>query len=221
MKLDLTLNKLKNTNFSSLYNSFMVKSELSTKQYQSLLALAICFSNATDENIKRLGYRIIVEYCNQKNEYNPLYEIAINNGLYPISKFIERNYITEGDKNFFTEWNDAFSEQYASKNIYQSEQQHSLFDFFLNNMANTVSIIAPTSYGKSELILSAIKQYNGKNICVLTSTKALLSQTKKRIKNMANISLSKIVVHPEMYNAKDTTCLAVLTQERLLRLFKF
>ena len=220
MKLDLTLNKLKNTNFSSLYNSFMVKSELSTKQYQSLLALAICFSNATDENIKRLGYRIIVEYCNQKNEYNPLYEIAINNGLYPISKFIERNYITEGDKNFFTEWNDAFSEQYASKNIYQSEQQHSLFDFFLNNMANTVSIIAPTSYGKSELILSAIKQYNGKNICVLTSTKALLSQTKKRIKNMANISLSKIVVHPEMYNAKDTSCLAVLTQERLLRLFK-
>ena len=42
------------------------------------------------------------------------------------------------------------------------------------------SVIAPTSYGKSELIISAVKEYAGKRICILTSTKALLIQTKEK-----------------------------------------
>lgn len=45
-------------------------------------------------------------------------------------------------------------------------------------------------------------------------------QTKKRIKEISKGLFPKIVVHPEMYNPKDSACLAVLTQERLLRVFK-
>ena len=150
----------------------------------------------------------------------PLYEIAINKGLYPVSKFIERHYIDDDQRNFFTEWNDAFTEQYISGNICRSEQQDALIKFFEKKYNNTISISAPTSYGKSELILSTIKEYKGRKICVLTSTKALLTQTKKRIQQISKGIFPKVVVHPEMYNSKDVSCLAVLTQERLLRVLK-
>ena len=220
MKYDLTLAKIRNTDFASLYDRFIVGEKLSQKQYEILLAIAICFTNADDTNVQQLGYRIVVEYCNQTNDYIPLYEIAVNKGLYPVSKFIEQHYIDDSKRNFFTEWNDAFTEQYISGEICRSEQQNSLVHFFESKKDDTVSVIAPTSYGKSELILSAVKEYAGKNICVLTSTKALLIQTKKRVQQISKGIFPKIVVHPEMYNPNDSSCLAVLTQERLLRIFK-
>ena len=220
MKYDLTLAKIRNTDFASLYDRFIVGEKLSQKQYEILLAIAICFTNADDTNVQQLGYRIVVEYCNQTNDYIPLYEIAVNKGLYPVSKFIEQHYIDDSKRNFFTEWNDAFTEQYISGEICRSEQQNSLVHFFESKKDDTVSVIAPTSYGKSELILSAVKEYAGKKICVLTSTKALLIQTKKRVQKISKGIFPKIVVHPEMYNPNDSSCLAVLTQERLLRIFK-
>ena len=220
MKYDLTLTKIKNTDFASLYDRFIVGEKLSQKQYEILLAIAICFTNADDINVRQLGYRIVVEYCNQTDDYIPLYEIAVNQGLYPVSKFIEQHYVDDTKRNFFTEWNDAFTEQYVSGDMCRSEQQNSLVKFFESKKADTVSVIAPTSYGKSELILSAVKDYAGRKICVLTSTKALLIQTKKRIQQISKGIFPKVVVHPEMYNPNDSSCLAVLTQERLLRVFK-
>ena len=220
MKYDLTLAKIRNTDFASLYDRFIAGEKLSQKQYEILLAIAICFTNADDTNVQQLGYRIVVEYCNQTNDYIPLYEIAVNKGLYPVSKFIEQHYIDDSKRNFFTEWNDAFTEQYVSGEVCRSEQQNSLVHFFESKKDDTVSVIAPTSYGKSELILSAVKEYAGKKICVLTSTKALLIQTKKRVQQISKDIFPKIVVHPEMYNPNDSSCLAVLTQERLLRIFK-
>lgn len=220
MKYDLTLKKIKNTSFSTIYNRFIIGDKLTSKEFECILALAVCFTNAEDVNVQRLGYRIIVEYCNSTGDYAPLYEITINKGLYPICKFIELHHLPKERRNFFTEWNDAFLEQYSASSIYQSEQQKGLVDFFSDNKKNTISVIAPTSYGKSELILSAIQEYAGKKVCVITSTKALLMQTKKRIKEISKGLFPKIVVHPEMYNPKDSACLAVLTQERLLRVFK-
>lgn len=220
MKYDLTLKKIKNTSFSTIYNRFIIGDKLTSKEFECILALAVCFTNAEDVNVQRLGYRIIVEYCNSTSDYAPLYEITINKGLYPICKFIELHHLPKERRNFFTEWNDAFLEQYSASSIYQSEQQKGLVDFFSDNKKNTISVIAPTSYGKSELILSAIQEYAGKKVCVITSTKALLMQTKKRIKEISKGLFPKIVVHPEMYNPKDSACLAVLTQERLLRVFK-
>lgn len=220
MKRDLTLAKIKNTDFTSLYHRFILRESLSKREYECLLAIAICFTNADDVKVKQFGYRIIVEYCNQTDNYAPLYEISINEGLYPVSKFIEQHYVSDKHRNFFTEWNNAFLEQYSIGDVYQSEQQQLLVRFFNSKKSKTISIIAPTSYGKSELIVSAVKDYVGKKICILTSTKALLIQTKKRIQSVAKGLFPKIIVHPEMYNSRDASCLAVLTQERLLRLFK-
>lgn len=100
MKRDLTLAKIKNTAFASLYNRFLLGESLNRREYKSLLAIAICFTNADDIKVQQFGYRIIVEYCNQTGDYAPLYEISINEGLYPVSKFIEQHYATDKHRNF-------------------------------------------------------------------------------------------------------------------------
>ena len=71
MKFDLTLNKLKKTNFFLLYDRFIIGEALSWKEYECLLAIAICFTNAADVFVQQLGYRIIVEFCNQKIVIRP------------------------------------------------------------------------------------------------------------------------------------------------------
>ena len=220
MKNDLTLRKLKNTNFGNLYNRFIVGSEMNSNEYECLLALAVCFTNADDTYVQQLGYRIIVEYCNQTGSYLPLYEISINKGLYPVSEFIEEHHINDEKRNFFTEWNTAFMQQYSDNGIFKSKEQSMMGNFFKNREMKTVSVIAPTSYGKSDLILNAVKQYRGKKICIITSTKALLLQTKQRIQKASKEYFPKIVIHPEMYNPSESSLLAVLTQERLLRVLK-
>ena len=62
MNYDLTLAKINNTDFKLLYEKFIIGEKLKQKQYEILLAIAICFTNAKDVNVQQLGYRIVVEY---------------------------------------------------------------------------------------------------------------------------------------------------------------
>ena len=217
---ELTLLRLKNTNFPELYSKYMLNGELPLHDMEKLLSVAVYLVNIKNVTLQHLGYRIIVNYCNNYKNYKPLYEIANFYGLYPVSKFIEDHYIADDEKTFFSAWNDASVEQYRHDSIYQTEEQKELDDFYVEGKSANVSVVAPTSYGKSELILESIKQYQGKKICIVTSTKALLLQMKKRIVSSGIVSGKKIVVHPEMYSNKDNTCIAVLTQERFQRLLK-
>ena len=57
-----------------------------------------------------------------------------------------------------------------------------------------------------------VKEHAGKKICVLTLTKALLMQAKERIQSVSK-NFSNIVVHLEMYNFEDKSCLTILIQE--------
>lgn len=217
---DLSLRKIKNTAFSEIYQKLVAYSSLTNIEQKKLLEIAIVFLNSDDLYVRQLGYRIIVIFSNRFNNYAPLYEVAINQGLYPISHFIEQHLISEERKNFFTELNESFTHIFNKNGIFQSAEQYRLNHFYANNMENSVSIIAPTSYGKTDLILSTIRQDFGKNICIITPTKSLLAQTRKRILAAKIPNLHKIVVHPEMFNAAEPYCIAVLTQERLMRLLK-
>lgn len=217
---ELTLLRLKNTVFPELYSRYMLNGDLPSHDMEKLLSVAVYLVNIENVTLQHLGYRIIVDYCNNSRNYRPLYEIANSYGLYPVSKFIEDHYIADDERNFFSAWNDASVEQYHHDSIYQTEEQRELDNFYIDGKADNVSVVAPTSYGKSELILESIKQYQGKKICIVTSTKALLMQMKKRIVSSGVVPGKKIVVHPEMYNSNDATCIAVLTQERFQRLLK-
>lgn len=220
-KVDLTLQRLKNTDFPSIYKNLLTNASSAEVDYHTLLSLAVILINSTNIFVQRLGYRMIVLYCNQTRDYQPLYEISINMGLYPVSKFISSlDSIVPEESTLFTELNDAFTENYAFENRYQSFEQKRLSKFFIDNINATLAVVAPTSYGKTELILTMLEKCENQNICILTPTKSLLAQTKLRIVHSNIKWIKKIITHPEMYNEKDDTLVAVLTQERLLRLLR-
>lgn len=214
---ELTLKRLTNTSFVDLYKKLITNKVLSEDEKFKLLQLALVFFNSSNKDIKELGYRIIVIFCNKFQFYQPLYEIAINDGLYPIAKFIE---MKKQKNNIHTELNSIFLERYTNKNIVMTHEQFQLNEFYNNNADESVAVIAPTSYGKSELIINSVKKSENKNIVIITPSKALLNQTKNRILKEQISWLKKIVVFPEMYSENDNGTVAVLTQERLLRLLK-
>lgn len=217
---DLTLQMIKsNDSFMSIYEK-LCTSVIDKNEAKALLSIAILFLRNSNQIINKLGYRIIVLYSNQYNDYRPLYEISINEGLYPISAFIDRKELIKKKRNIFIELNAAFLENYKSNLTYFTEQQNNLKTDFSENIEKSLSVIAPTSYGKTDLIITLLAEKYSKNICVLTPTKSLLHQTKKRIIDAKISDIRKIVVNAEMYNSKDKSCIAVLTQERLMRLLK-
>lgn len=221
MKKDkFTIRKLHNTEFSKLYNDFILNRQMTSHKYVQILSLATLFINCKNENIRRLGYRIIVIYGNQTTDYKPLYEIAVNLGLIPISHYIESMYERDSVASFFTEMNAAVGESFFINNVYCSVEQKQLIDFYKTSKEETVSVVAPTSYGKTDLIMSTIEQCSGRNICIVTPTKSLLAQTKMRVIQAKIKGLNKIITHPEMYNGKEENLVCILTQERLLRLLK-
>lgn len=217
---DLTLRKLNNTDFPQAYEEFLLERNMNRGKYVRILSLATLFINSMDENIKKLGYRIIVIYCNRTNDYKPLYDVAVNSGLVPVAHFIEDKIMNEKDGNVFVEMNAAFSKHFVINNIYCSLQQKQLIGFYEENIDSSLSVVAPTSYGKTDLIMSTVRETLDKNVCVITPTKSLLAQTKMRIIKDGIKWREKIITHPEMYNGNEERVIAIMTQERLLRLLR-
>lgn len=218
--MSLTLKKIKNTSFNELYMRFLKNEDIDVGDYKKILTLAVLFLNFGDLHVKRLGYRLIVIYSNRTGNYIPLYDISINNGLYPITKYIDKNHISDNRNNFFAEIYSSNLELYKSGDKYLSGQQYSLNDFYFRQKEKDVSIVAPTSYGKTELIIETLREWKGKNVCVITPTKSLLAQTRRRIINAKIDGVDKIVIHPDMFNRNEKNCVSVLTQERLMSLLK-
>lgn len=214
---DLTLRKIEKTPFMELYQKLVLNDELSIKEKIALLEIALIFLSDESTVFKRLGYRIIVMYSNRFKDYKPLYEITTNNGLYPIAHTIVDRLVTDYHS-INVDINEAFAKKYDNGHYYQTEEQFGLFDFYCRKIDESLTVIAPTSYGKTELIVSTIKKSSAKRICIITPTKSLLSQTRKRILSAGINSVNKIVIHPDMFNPNDEMCIAVLTQERLYRL---
>lgn len=217
---DLTIRILNNTNFSNAYEDFLLEKDMNRSKYIAILSIATLFINSSNENVRKLGYRIIVIYCNRVKDYKPLYDISVNSGIIPVSQFIEDKLVLDKEKNFFTEINAAYSKNFVINNIFCSLQQKELVDFYNDNRNDSLSVVAPTSYGKTDLILHTVKNNADKNICVITPTKSLLAQTKARIVQVNKPKREKIITHPEMYSENEDRLVAVMTQERLLRLLQ-
>ncbi len=214
---DLTLKILEKTEFKTIYKKLLL-GKCIKKDYTCLLSIAVIFLNSSDNNIVNLGYRIILLYTLQTKDYFPLYEVSLKNGFFPVTKLVEKNSKSNKD-NIYVMLNRAMMEDWHKERIYLTNKQKELIEFFREKTNESLLINAPTSYGKTDLILTLINQCQNKKICILTPTKALLHQTRNRIKK-AFPSINKIIVNPEMYNSGDETFVAVLTQERLLRLLK-
>ena len=111
----------------------------------------------------------------------------------------------------------SFNDTFRKDSIYLSCQQKNLFEEFIKDKSSNIGVVAPTSYGKSKLIIEKVLSNLDKKICIIVPSKALLAQTKRRLIKHDKIcrSFQKIITHPELYKGTENNVLAVLTQERL------
>lgn len=163
------------------------------------------------------AYYLILKYSLNTGDYKPLYDISINLGFYPIANDIikyELLQIEHFDDSII--YNSISKFRNESNYIETLEQKRRSYDF-LKDEALEKCYLAPTSFGKSNLIISSIKNLDRGNnkIVIILPTKSLLMQTYHLVRN-ANLG-RKIIMHDEMYDDEEEF-VAVFTQERALRL---
>ncbi|ARS50231.1 RNA helicase [Ectopseudomonas mendocina] len=217
---ELTIRKLGNTKFKGLYFQLLKGDELDNADTVKLLAIAVLLLNHKTPEIRRLGYRIILFYGNASGQYQALYDVALNSGLHPVSAVISSYFPADDHRSnsFIRNIVGSYVDTFRDQGIVLTEQQDALRTFVQSEHRKSSVVVAPTSYGKSELIIQSVKENPEHRVLILVPSKALLAQTKKRLIYAGIDGLGKVVTHPEMYSAERKNRVFVLTQERLNRL---
>jgi len=218
----LSIKRLLNTSFVGVYKKLILKEELTKGEIVKLLSIAVILANQKKIELNRLGYRIVLSYGNQTGDYVPLYDLSINTGLVPVAELTKKHLSNNNKKlsssEFIEEISNSFVDSFRDGDVVQTEQQLILNKIFQDNVYKSIYVVAPTSYGKSELILSTIRNQPHEKICILVPSKSLLAQTKKRLLDSRIDWVKRIVTHPEMHENDLEDAVYILTQERLSRL---
>lgn len=166
-----------------------------------------------------LSYFIIARVSILTKNYRALYDFSINYGYYPIAKKIQELGLLDR-----LSWNDIVANielsHFSDEKKTLTLEQFNIFKKISEKKDTIFSFIAPTSYGKSEMIFNHLRENNQyKNIAIIVPTKSLINQvyndSKKYVKNR------KILVHDQDYNKDERgKILAVVTQERALKLIE-
>lgn len=166
-----------------------------------------------------LSYFIIARVSILTKNYRALYDFSINYGYYPIAKKIQELGLLDR-----LSWNDIVANielsHFSDEKKTLTLEQFNIFNKIFEKKDTILSFIAPTSYGKSEMIFKHLRENDQyKNIAIIVPTKSLINQvyndSKKYVKNR------KILVHDQNYNKDESgKILAVVTQERALKLIE-
>lgn len=232
MSLDLTLAKvrrrpaMRDTDFERLYELLMSGSVLSDRDLIFLLARATLFLRAEDKQLNRLGYRILLQYAAITDDFRPLHEVATAKDYVPVAAAIKRAGLLQRDVDSFaaTFW-DAHLENFKvgaeGAESFRTRGQMGLRLFASRQGSRTV-VVAPTSYGKSEMIVDRVAANIGQQVGVVVPSKALIAQTKRALLESSVIreSHTRVVTHPDAVVEPAAPFIAVLTQERLSRLLR-
>lgn len=207
--------------FKEVFEKLVLSKELNNEEATYILTVAL-LSLKVYENDKRnksyldFGYYIILKYSLNCNDYKPLYDFSIDFGFYPIAnEILNLNLIEVNVKDVLTK----IELEKFKHNDYIETLHQNLLRKSIDIQQREVSIVAPTSYGKSEFIIEHLFKsldFNNK-FAIIVPSKSLLVQTYRMLKKTA-INL-KIIYHDEMYRNEERF-IAVLTQERALRLLE-
>jgi len=220
-----SLNKLvENKKFSEIIEKLTINKQLSENEKTYILTIALFFLKHYDNNKKfttyiEFAYYIILKYSIQYQDYKPLYDFSTEFGFFPISKNILTSKLLNHSsiKDILVDLEmDSFS--YQNQYI-QTIEQFDIHEKILQNELQEIAFIAPTSYGKSSIIVDFVKKYNTDTIRigVIVPSKSLIIQTFNLLKK-ENLE-KRLLLHDEMYN-DDKSFIAIFTQERALRLLK-
>lgn len=164
-----------------------------------------------------LAYFIILKYSLFFNDFAPLYDFSINIGYYPIARAIEELEQIRMDNIESAIIHTLIDDGYRRESVIETYEQKHTRERILRSTNKDICYIAPTSFGKSSIILEHIAAHweTLKRIAIIVPTKSLLMQSYRAVR--CKEFDAKIIIHDEMYNNEDRF-IAVLTQERALRL---
>ena len=218
--MTLTLRTIRSTKLTKLITPLYLE-KISSDEVKSLLQVALLFLNTENQDVKDFGYRLLLKCCVLSDNYIPLYDIAAQLGYIPIMSLLKARELLPERNTFLQLLMESYQENFRANDVYQTERQSELFDDFSKSGKDTVAVIAPTSYGKSELIEQTIKENPKAKIAVIVPSKALISQTRRRVvESIPSNQKRRIIVHHDAVFEIDTPLIAVMTQERLLRLYQ-
>lgn len=200
--------------FKEAMKNITLDIEMPLDQQSYILSCAIVFIRHFEKTSKHayleFAYYIFLKFAIYHKNYKPLYYFASNYGLYPLALAIAQTQDTIWDKLV-----ELACESFEHGGIIELREQQAIREELLNNQSRQLLYVAPTSYGKSTVILEHIQATTFSRIAIIVPSKSLLNQTFRMIKN-ANLG-KRIVVHDEMYD-NEKEFIAILTQERALRL---
>lgn len=196
---------------------------LSEEEITYLLSSAIILLRAYDldhayRSYAEFAYSIILKVSLLTKNFDSLYDFSINFGFYPIASALARNDLIKLN---------SLTDELSRRHIDKSFQYKGIIETFDQKKmrkiaaedkdASELCLVAPTSYGKSTLIVEDISatRLSAQKIAIIVPTKSLLAQTHKMLKR--EFTDEKIILHDEMYMGEQKF-IAVLTQERALRL---
>ncbi|AIF45163.1 DEAD/DEAH box helicase [Virgibacillus sp. SK37] len=198
-----------------------INTELTNEEKSYILGCAILFikhfeSDRRYTSYLEFAYYIILKYSISYEDYSPLYDFSINFGFYPIAKDVINYNLLGNQLSLHDSLQELKIDNFSTKNYIETYQQKEVRRNLLNDDSQNISYVAPTSFGKSSLIIEHILN-NGhyKKIGIIVPTKSLLIQTYRSIRE-SNI-YRRILIHDEMYK-NDEKFIAIFTQERALRL---
>ncbi|MFM2620605.1 DEAD/DEAH box helicase [Vibrio owensii] len=207
--------------FVSVLEKMTVNIPLDDKELEFILSCAIIFLMDYSRDKRKnqyfeFGYYIVLKCALNNNNYEPLLDVSTNYGFYPISKYIIENKLFSNDST--TEFKlDLELNRFKYNGIIETYDQKQSREVLIESENRENCYIAPTSFGKSSLIVEIIKNKKYNKVAIIVPTKSLLIQTYKLIKR--HFSGKNIIFHDEMYDGFNDF-IAIFTQERALRLLK-
>lgn len=224
-KSDLTRIKNNEKFISPFIELLYLKEELTYDEANFLYTFVHILIQEYEKNSKKkylleYAYYITAITSFKINDFNSLYDLSINLGFYPLArKIVDLGLIEK--LNILDLFANIELENFNYKDKILTYEQKSVFYEVLKSDNNSISFIAPTSYGKSNLIFDYIKQNAETNIiAIIVPTKSLINQVYNEFKNQNNLNW-KVVMHDQNFNPdNDKRILAIITQERGLRLIE-
>ena len=208
--------------FANVIEKLTLDKKINYNEANYLLSIALIFFDEYSKNLNNkayfeFGYYLVLKYSLLQNDYRPLYDIAINYGFYPIVKFISDNNISE-DINISNLILEKGLECYSNNGYVETLGQFNIRNNIMSSNSKEIAYLAPTSFGKSAIIYEHLTNNILVNkMAIIVPTKSLISQTYKEIKKL-NLN-KKIITHDGIYEGENDF-IAILTQERALRLLQ-
>ena len=209
--------------YTALSKEAVSEDILSEDEQAFVLAASLVLLKAYDidrsyKSFAEFGYSIILQYSAITKNFYPLYDFVVNSGFYPIA-----NLLIEKELVRLSSITDELSksyidETYSYRGTTETHDQKKMRTTLREGAdISELCLVAPTSYGKSSLIVEdilATRKYL-KKVVIIVPTKSLIAQTFISIKSA--LKGEKVILHDEMF-MNDNDFIGILTQERAIRL---